>query len=312
MTPHKTREGTTVPLEGSLLLVLVCFLWGANVVSIRISNQGIPPILAAALRSAIAAGLIFLYAAKKGEAVSFPRGERRHGMVIGFLFALDFLFLYWGIAFTTASRSIIFLYTHPFFVAIGAHFLLRGDRLTLSKIAGLILAFCGLLAVFAARSNDLPSRYWIGDLMEVAAAIFWAATTLYIKKMVQSRSVSHYQTLFAQLFYSIPVLALGSFLFERSCSIDLTMPVVLAFSYQCLLVAFFSYVLWFWMIGKYSVSRLTAFTFLSPLFGVLLGSLVLSEPVNTLVWFGLGLVGAGIYIVNRPVPGKEVVERRAL
>lgn len=299
------RAGTAVPLEGSLLLVLVCFLWGANVVSIRISNQGIPPILAAALRSAVGAGLIILYARMKGQVVSFPRGERRHGMVIGFLFALDFLFLYWGIAFTTASRSIIFLYTHPLFVAIGAHFVLKGDLLTASRSAGLVLAFCGLLAVFAARSDDLPPGYWIGDLMEVAAAVFWAATTLYIKKMVQSRSVSPYQTLYAQLFYSIPVLALGSFLFERSFSLNLTAPVLLAFFYQCFVVAFFSYILWFWMIGRYSVSRLTAFTFLSPVFGVLLGSLVLSEPVNRFVWFGLALVGAGIYIVNRPVQQKD-------
>jgi drug/metabolite transporter (DMT)-like permease len=222
-------------------------------------------------------------------------------MAIGFLFAMDFLFLYWGIAYTTASRSIIFLYTHPFFVAIGAHYILKGDRITTSKGAGLLLAFCGLVAVFAARSDDLPSRYWIGDFMEVAAAVFWAATTLYIKKMVQSRGVSHYQTLYAQLFYSIPVLALGSFAFERSCSVNLTAPVLLAFSYQCFIVAFFSYILWFWMIGRYPVSSLTAFTFLSPLFGVLLGSVILSEPVHQLVWIGMGLVGAGIYIVNRPM-----------
>jgi drug/metabolite transporter (DMT)-like permease len=96
------------------------------------------------------------------------------------------------------------------------------------------------------------------------------------------------------------VLALGSFLFERSSSLNLAAPVLLAFCYQCLAVAFFSYILWFWMIGRYPVSRLTAFTFLSPLFGVLLGALILSEPVNRLVWIGLALVGTGIYVVNRP------------
>ncbi|RJR42935.1 MAG: DMT family transporter [Desulfobacteraceae bacterium] len=309
MTPRPGSEDSAVSPGGGLLLLLVCFLWGANVVSIRISNQGIPPIFSAALRSAVASVLIYLYAARKGEAVLFPRGQRRHAAVIGFLFAMDFLFLYWGIAFTTASRSIIFLYTHPFFVAVGAHLFLEGDRLTFSKSAGLVLAFFGLVSVFAARSDELPSGYWIGDLMEVAAAVFWAATTLYIKKMVQSRSVTHYQTLYAQLFYSIPVLALGALLFERSSSPSLTTPVLLAFSYQCFAVAFFSYILWFWMIGRYSVSRLTAFTFLSPLFGVLLGSLVLSEPVGYLVFIGLAFVGAGIYIVNRPVTGDRKVRR---
>lgn len=292
--------GGNISPVGAMLLMLVCFLWGANVVSIRISNQGIPPLLAATLRSVAGAWLLWLYAKRRGEILLFDRGERVHGVVIGCLFGLDFLFLYWGIAFTTASRSVIFLYTHPLWVALGAHFLLQGDRLNLLKGMGLILAFAGILAVFSAGSPMLPSLHWVGDLMEVAAAIFWAATTLYIKKMVQERKVSHYQTLYAQLFYSIPLLGLGSILFERDRSLDLTPMVAVAFAYQCLAVAFFSYILWFWMIMKYPVSKLAAFTFLAPLFGVLLGALLLSEPVTPLVWLGMGLVGAGIYLVNRP------------
>jgi drug/metabolite transporter (DMT)-like permease len=289
----------SVSPAGGFFLVLVCFLWGVNVVSIRISNQGVPPILAAAFRSACGAGLVWLYARARGYPTSLPREETLHGMVIGVLFALDFLFFYWGLAFTTASRSIIFLYTYPFWVAIGAHFWLRGDRLTALRSAGLVLAFCGILAVFTARSSDLPPRHWIGDLMELGAGVFWGATTLYIKRMVQRRPITHYQTLYAQLLYSIPVLGFCSLLFERSSSIDLAGLVPWALAYQVIGVAFFSYVLWFWMIGQYPVSSLTAFTFLAPLFGVFLGSFALSEPVPPLAWLGLGMVGAGIYLVNR-------------
>ena len=213
---------------------------------------------------------------------------------------MDFLFLYWGIAFTTASRSIIFLYTHPFWVALGAHFAVRGDRFTLRKGIGLALAFGGVISVFSARSERLPHHYWIGDLMEVAAAVFWAATTLYIKRVVQQKPISHYQTLFAQLFYSVPLLALGAFIFERSRPLDLSPVVLVAFSFQVIVVAFLSYLLWFYMIIRFRVSNLTAFTFLAPLFGVILGAAVLSEPVTPLVWLGMGLVGAGIYFVNKP------------
>ncbi len=290
----------SVSTAGGFLLVLVCFLWGVNVVSIRISNRGVPPILAAAFRSVCGAGLVWLYARARGYPTSLPKEETLDGMVIGLLFALDFLFFYWGLAFTTASRSIIFLYTHPFWVAVGAHFWLRGERLTLLKSAGLVLAFGGILAVFAARSGELPSRHWVGDLMELGAGVFWGATTLYIKRMVQRRPVTHYQTLYAQLLYSIPVLGLCSLLFEEYHSLDLTGLVPWALAYQVIGVAFFSYVLWFWMIGQYPVSSLTAFTFLAPLFGVFLGSLALSEPVMPLAWLGLGMVGAGIYLVNRP------------
>ncbi|MBN1277214.1 MAG: DMT family transporter [Deltaproteobacteria bacterium] len=287
-------------LTGAFLLVIVCFLWGANVVSIRISNQGIPPLLAATLRSILAAVLLALYARAKGQAFLMPGGERIHGMVIGFLFGMDFLFLYWGIAFTTASRSTIFLYTHPFWVALGAHFVLQGDRLTPAKVLGLCMAFAGVLAVFGARSADLPPGYWIGDLMEVAAAIFWGATTLYIKRTVQRKRINHYQTLFAQLFYSTPVLGLGSLIFEGNKALNLSWPILAAFAFQVIAVAFFSYVLWFWMIIQFPVSKLTAFTFLAPLFGVIMGSLILSEPVTPMVWLGMALVGGGIYVINRP------------
>lgn len=287
-------------LTGAFLLVIVCFLWGANVVSIRISNQGIPPLLAATLRSILAAFLLALYARAKGQAFLMPGGERIHGMVIGFLFGMDFLFLYWGIAFTTASRSTIFLYTHPFWVALGAHFVLQGDRLTPPKVLGLCMAFAGVLAVFGARSADLPPGYWIGDLMEVAAAIFWGATTLYIKRTVQRKPINHYQTLFAQLFYSTPVLGLGSLIFEGNKALNLSGPILAAFAFQVIAVAFFSYVLWFWMIIQFPVSKLTAFTFLAPLFGVIMGSVILSEPVTPMVWLGMALVGGGIYVINRP------------
>jgi len=281
-------------------LVLICLLWGANMVSIRISNQGIPPLLSATLRSGVGAFLLWLYARAGNKRIWFPPGRRLQGCLIGILFALDFIFLYWGVAYTTASRSIIFLYTHPFWVAIGAHFLVQGDHLRASKGLGLLLAFAGLAAVFAIRSAELPALHLRGDVMEIAAALFWAATTLYIKRTAQRFPTDHYQTLFAQLFFSIPVLGGAAFLFERHRPLLLTGPVVWAFAYQCIAVAFFSYLLWFWMIIRFPVSRLTAFTFLAPLFGVILGSTVLSEPAPPLLWIGMLLVALGIYLVNRP------------
>ena len=293
-----SANGRLSPTYG-LLQIFICFLWGANLVSIRISNQGIPPLLAAASRSVIAGGLLWLYARLNGLTLSFEKKDQIHGIVIGALFGIEFLFIYWGLAFTTASRSVIFLYTHPFWVALGAHFLLKDDRLTVPKIIGLVLAFTGILSVFGSHSIELPPGYWIGDLMELAAAIFWAATTLYIKKMSQDRNMTHYQILFAQLLYSIPILAGGWVIFEKLQGPQLNMLVLTAFAYQCFVVAFFSYIVWFWMFSRFAVSNLAAFTFFAPLFGTTLGAIILSEPVTLMVWVGLGLVGTGIYLVNR-------------
>ena len=225
-----------------------------------------------------------------------------HGIVIGFLFGIEFLLLYWGIAYTDASRAIIFLYTHPLWVALGAHFLLSHERLNLIKSVGLCLAFAGLISVFASRSTSLGPLHYIGDLMELGAGVLWAATTLYIKRFIWERPISHFQTLFAQLFFSIPILAAGTLLLEGGKTVILGPLVVSAIVYQTVVVAFFSYLVWFWMIHRHPVSRLAAFTFLAPLFGVILSGILLKEQLTFQLWVGFVLVSVGIYLVNRPEP----------
>jgi drug/metabolite transporter (DMT)-like permease len=294
------QDSGAVPLTASLILAGLCLLWGGNLVSIKISNQGIPPILAAVMRSVVASLLVWSYARLKGEGVFLRREALRHALVIGFLFGVEFVFLYWGLVFTDASRGVIFFYTQPFWTAIGAHFLLADDRLNSVKIGGLVLAFLGLVSVFWSRSATLGPLYWVGDLMQVGGGLAWAATTVYVKRIVNREGFTHYQTLFSQLFFSIPVLAVAWLIFQRTDPVNLTGPVVGAFFYQSVIVASMSYLAWFWMIHRYSVSRLASFTFLTPLFGVLLSGLILRESIPLLLWVGLVLVAGGIYLVNRP------------
>ena len=291
-----------IPLTGVMVLVLLSILWGGNMVSIKVSNQGVPPILAAAVRSVVATFLLSLYTRTQTQRLFFPWKDLGHGIAIGFLFGAEFLLLYWGTEFTNASRAIIFLYTHPLWVALGAHFLLSYEQLNRIKSIGLCLAFLGLVSVFASRSATLGPLHFVGDLMEIGAGFLWAATTLYIKRFIWDRPITHFQTLFAQLLFSIPVLAVGSFLLESNKAVNLTPLVVSAIVYQTVVVAFFSYLLWFWMIHRFQVSRLAAFTFLAPLFGVVMSGLLLKEALTFQLWIGFALVSAGIYLVNRPVP----------
>jgi drug/metabolite transporter (DMT)-like permease len=299
MPQHDHSTGGRLPLKAGLILGLLCFLWGAQSVSIKFSNQGMPPMMAAALRSLVAGGLVWGYARFRNRDVAFPPGQSRHAAIIGLLFGLEFLFLYWSLVFTPVSRSLIFLYTNPFWVALGAHFFLRNDRLTPAKIIGLLLAFGGVVAVFQSRSPALPRSYWVGDLMALLAAVLWAATTLYIKHISETVRLDHYRTLFAQLMYSFPVLAMGSILFEYPATLALGPVVLAALFYQSVVVAFASYLVWFWLIHRHTVSRLAAFTFMTPLFGVILGGWILGEPLSVWIWTGLAGVAVGLYAVNR-------------
>jgi drug/metabolite transporter (DMT)-like permease len=299
---HVLNAGASkhIPLSGMALLLFITLIWGGNMVSIKFGNTGVPPMIAATVRSMIAATLLWALASARGKSVWMKGSDLRFGVTIGILFGLDFLFLYWGTAYTVASRAVIFLYTHSFWAAIGAHLFIKGDRLTPVKTSGLLISFLGVVLVFGTKSGNLPPNYWIGDILEVVAALFWATTTVYIKWSTGKRPFDHYQTLFSQLFYSIPVLGAGWLILDLGKPITLSAPVLGALFYQSVVVAFICYLLWFWMIHTYPVSQLVSFLFFVPLFGVLLSGVLLGDPLPMQLWLGLGCVGSGIYLVNRP------------
>lgn len=294
-----SHSSTRIPLAGVLLLSVLCFLWGANMVTIKVSNQGVSPILAAAIRSIVASLCLWLYGLAIKERIFLTGEFLKHGVAIGLLFGIEFLFLFWGLKFTDASRAVIFLYTQPLWTVLLAHLFLQDERLGISKTAGVILSLIGLCLVFGSKSMKLGPSYWVGDLMEVAAGFLWAATTVYIKRFIWNTPITHYQTLFSQLFYSIPVLVLGSLLFEWGSPVSFTWPVTAALFYQSVIVAFVSYLGWFWLLHRFQAGRLAAFTFLTPMFGVILSGLFLHEHLTIALGFGLVMVTGGIFLVNR-------------
>jgi drug/metabolite transporter (DMT)-like permease len=284
-------------VKALILLLIITLVWGFNHPTIKYANQGIAPVFASALRSIIAAMCGVLYCLWKKEKIFHTDINLLHGVVVGLLFGADFACLYLGLLYTDAARSIIFLYTSPFMVAVGAHFFLKGDRLTFLKTMGLVVAFIGVLIVFQGRPASAKPSMFIGDILEIIAASFWAATTLYIKRFM-ARSVQPIHTFLYQLVFSIPILFAVSLVLEPRWIIMLSPPIVGCILFQSVIVAFITYLIWFKLIHGYSVSRLSAFTFLTPIFGVLAGVIFLNEEFTNSLMTGLPLVCAGIFLVN--------------
>ena len=281
------------------ILVVCCAVWGMNQVAIKISNTGITPILGAGLRSLVATLFLMTWCRIRGVRLFDRDGSLGHGIVIGLLFAGEFVFLYWGLVFTTASHSVIFLYTAPFFVAVGAHLFLPDEPLRAGKVIGLALAFAGLWLAVADGLTFPTRRELLGDLLELIAALMWAATTVVIKRRTDLRLTPH-KTLFYQLAFSAVVL-IGLSLSVREAGVtDLRPLVVIAFFYQSVLVAFVSYLAWFWLLAHYPASNLAAFSFWTPVFGVFAGGLLLGERISPLLSGAVALVAVGILLVNRP------------
>ena len=283
-------------VKAAVLLTVLCLIWGLNAPAIKISNEGIAPLFCAGLRSVVATACLTIWMTRKRLEL-FP-GRLMDGLFVGFLFGVEFGLLYVALLYTTASSAWLLLYTTPFFHALGAHFFLSGDRLSWTKVAGLALAFAGILILLSAHLA-LPSlRQLIGDLLAISAALIWALTTVYIKRRLVA-VVSPYHTLFYQILFSIPILFLLSFVFQETPVQTINGLILVSFAYQSIVVAFASYLAWFFLVHSYPVSRLASFSFLTPVFATFAGVLLLGEALTTHLIFSLTLVSIGIYIVNR-------------
>jgi drug/metabolite transporter (DMT)-like permease len=291
---HEPRELTPYAV---VVISLLALLWGFNYPVIKISNQGVSPVFASALRSFVASICGILYCLVTGQQL-FHRGIMLfHGFMVGLLFGLEFACIYFGLLYTDAARSVVFVYLSPFVVAVGAHFFLKGDRLTVLKTVGLCLTFLGVVIVFRGKPKAAGPHMLFGDSLQILAAFLWGATTLYIKRFMASK-VQPINTFLYQLFFSIPVLLAVSLLLEPRWITAITAPVVLSLFFQSVIVAFASYLIWFKLIHQYPVSRLSSFTFLTPVCGVLFGTLFMREELTLSLMMGLPMVCVGIFIVN--------------
>jgi drug/metabolite transporter (DMT)-like permease len=242
---------------------------------------------------------VVVWARGRGVKLMESDGTLIPGLVAGLLFALEFLLIYRGLIWTSASRASLFIYTAPFFVVIGARWLLPGDRFDRWQWLGLLLSVAGIVVVFGVPTPGGDPQELIGDLMLVLAGAAWGATTLVIKA---SRLVDapFEKTLLYQLIVSAPVLALCAHAFgERVVSPPSTLAVG-SLLYQTFWVVAVTYLAWFALIQRYSASRVSAFTFLTPLFGVAVGHVVLGEPLTPAFALAVALVVAGLALVNRP------------
>lgn len=285
----------------AVLLVTICAIWGVQQVSIKIANAGVSPVLQAGLRSLGAVFLVYAWAVWRDVRIFGRDGTLAAGLIAGLLFALEFALIFWALSYTTASRGVIFLYTAPFFVALGAVWLLPQERLRAAQWLGMALAFLGIVALFGENLLLPGGRAWIGDLMMMAAGATWAATTLVVKVSRLAHTAPE-KTLLYQLAVSGLVLPPMSLALGESGVTQLSTPIVVALLFQTAVVASASYLTWFWLIRHYPATRLSAFSFLTPVFGVLAGGLILAETLTATVLVALALVGAGIWLANRPEP----------
>lgn len=287
---------------GTFALIFLAFLFATNQVAIKIGGGGFAPAFAVGLRSVIAGLCVLVWMRLRGHVPFWP-DRRSAGRVIalGLVFSSEFLCLFMALDLTTVTRSTIMLYTMPMWFALAAHVLLPDERLTPPRIAGLVLAFGGMVLALLDGDSRPDEGSILGDLLALGAAISWAALT-FLSRQAGRAGIGADSQLLWMLVVSAPVFfAAAALSGEALRSPDaLTLAALI---YQSVVVVAGGFLFWFWLLGRYPPGAVAAFSFLSPLFAISLGWLVLDDPVSPRALMGGAMVAGGLVLVSWPRRG---------
>lgn len=283
-------------------MLTLCAVWGLQQVAIKVAVPSLNPVLQIGARSAAATVLLLAFMHVRGERFLLRDGTLWPGILAGLAFAVEFLFVGWGLLYTTASHMVVFLYTMPIFAALGLHWFIPGERLNTVQWVGISIAFTGIVCAFSGglfRADDHvnTASMLLGDAFGILAGLLWAATTLIIRATRLSETPASKTLLYQLVIAGILLITCGHFIFQTE-PIHMTPIAWTSMAFQSVVVGFVSLLVWFWLLRNYLASRLSVFSFMTPLFGVLFGVVLLDEQLELLFIVGAGLVAGGIVLVN--------------
>jgi drug/metabolite transporter (DMT)-like permease len=287
------------------LMLMLCLSWGFNQVAVKLVLPDVPPMLQALSRSAGAVPVLLIIGWLRGTKFFERDGTLWAGVANGIIFGIEFVLIYQGLLYTSASRAVVFLYIAPFFVGLGSYIFL-GERLRAAQWAGLTLSFAGVALAIGVPQPNVDANVLYGDLLMVCGGALWAATTLVVKATPLIRAPAE-KGIGYQVAVSIPIFLLAAWFKGETIT---HMPSALSLSlmaYQSFWVVGLTFLLWFVLVKTYSASKLSAFTFITPLFGVLASYFILHDTLTVAFGAAALLVIAGLYLVNRPESARAEV-----
>jgi drug/metabolite transporter (DMT)-like permease len=297
MTAAAAPAPRTLGLGVMATLAVLCASWGLQQVGIKLAMPEVPPLVQMAVRSAGGALLMIAFAAARRVPLSARDGTLGPGLLVGVLFGAEFVLIYVGLSLTAASRSVLFLYTAPFFVAVGALVLLPGERLRPAQWAGLGLSFAGVATALGVPSGAPGGTTLVGDLLCLGGGFLWAVTTLLIRasrlRSAPFEKVAIYQLGVSAVVAAGAALAMGEEVAAWPSAVALGWV-----AYQVVWVGFVTFLVWFWLVVHYPAGPLQAATSMTPLFGVAFGVVMLGEPMTPAFAAAVAFEVAGLALVS--------------
>lgn len=284
------------------LLLVFCVSWSLQQVAVKLALVEIPALTQAAIRSVVASVLVGGWCWLREPDVFRTDGTLWPGLASGLLFSLEFLLLFLGLQWTNASHAVLFLYTSPFFVALGITLLVPAERLRPAQWFGLALSFAGVALVLRI-AGDISGAVLLGDLFILGAAALWGATTVLVR-VTRLRQAPAAKAMLYQLAFSAVFLSAAAWIKGEQWPAQISAIPLLSIAYQSMWVGAFTFVGWIWLVSRYRAAEIAAFSFLTPVLGVIAGWLVMGDDMSPRFLLAVALVAFGIVLVNR-APGKS-------
>lgn len=285
-------------VQASGLMILLCMTWGVQQVVLKIAADDITPLMQIALRCGLSALLVIPLIRLQNKRDLIVKEYLLPGITLAFLFSAEFLLVAEALRYTSASHTVVLLYTAPIFVALGLHWKLPAERLTAVQWGGIFLAFAGIVLAFMGRDQSTigHSQALLGDFYALLAGVMWALTTIALRLSKLSEAPAT-QTLLYQLVGGFIFLMPIAYLTGQT-DIHWTPVAIGSLVFHVFIMSFMSLMLWFWLLRHYLANGLGVFSFLTPVFGMIFGVIFLDESIEPNFIIGTVLVMCGVLIVT--------------
>ncbi len=295
---------------GAGILIGISALLGLNQVLVKLVNVGMAPVFQVGMRSACAFLPVLAWSLLRKKRLSITDGTFSLGLLNGVFFSLEFCLLFSALEYTSVARVSLFFYTMPFWVALGAHFLIPGDSINRYQLSGLTLAGLGVYLVFSDVDSQPSQKAWIGDCLSIAAAICWAAIALLTRTTRLSTCTPEMNLLYQLGFSSLVLIPIAVLSGDTFREMDFTITVL--FASQVIFITCFAFLTWFWALSVYPINSVASFGLLTPISGVFFGWLILDDIITYLLLVALVLIAGGLVLVNaRPQAQVSIEDRPA-
>ena len=299
-------EPLTVPAV--LLVMLTVVLWAGTPVAIRFSTDLLPPFSVAGLRFTLAAIFMLGWISAHGTSVNLQRHHLGPPLVAGFLMFLQIGTFTLGVHLSNASHGSIFINTFIFWIVAIEHFVMKSSRLSIRKTTGLILAAAGVFLIL--KSDGTPPEMLTaeaatiqGDLLLLLSALLLGIKISWTKHAVKPIHPDCF--IFWHHIFGVILFAIYGTLVERfdpRILLELARDDVRAawwgLLYQGLAVAGLCFAIQARLLKKHSASRISVFSFATPLFGIVFAVLLRGDPLSPWLFLAGAAVAGGILLVN--------------